>query len=101
MQFIKKNEGTHHSLLLTSFLSQKSNVAISCIPWLGVFPAGGREKKQGATEKLGVRTGSGGKEIGVISLSENLEEFYLSEGDGYKAVDAVRGGGGGFICRYR
>ena len=99
----KKNEGTHHSLLLTSFLSQQSNVAISCIPWLKVFPTRGQEKKQGATKKLDVRTKSKGKEIEVISLSENLEEFYLSEGDGYKTVGAVRGGGGGggFICRYR
>ena len=29
----KKKEAAHHSLSLTSLLSQKSNVASLCIPW--------------------------------------------------------------------
>ena len=71
--------------------------------------AAGREKKmQGIAEKLAARNKSKGNEIEVINLGEDLEEFHLSEGDGYETVDAevgdtsgVKGGGGGFICRYR
>ena len=43
-----------------------------------------REKKrQGTAKKLTARTKSKGKEIEVISLDEEPEEFYLSEGDSY------------------
>ena len=49
------------------------------------------KKKQGAAEKLADRTKSKGKEIEVINLEEGLEEFHLSEGDGYETVDAEVG----------
>ena len=49
------------------------------------------KKKQGTAEKLAARTKSKGKEIEVISLEEELEEFHLSEGDGYETVDAEVG----------
>ena len=45
------------------------------------------KKKQGTTKKLVPRTKSKGKEIEVISLEEELEEFHLSAGDGYETVD--------------
>ena len=55
--------------------------------------AAGREekKKQGTAEKLAARTKSKGKEIEVINLGEDLEEFHLSEGDGYETVGAEVG----------
>ena len=54
--------------------------------------AAAREKnRQGTAKKLAARTRSKGKEIEVISLEEEPEEFYLSEGDGYETVDAEVG----------
>ena len=49
------------------------------------------KKKQGTAEKLAARTKSKGKGIAVINLDEELEEFYLSEGDGYETMDAEVG----------
>ena len=48
---------------------------------------GRRRKKQAATKKLALRISSKGKEIKVISLGEELEEFLLSGGDGDETVD--------------
>ena len=45
------------------------------------------KKKLAATKKLALRTKSKGKEIEVISLEEELEEFHLSGGDGDGTVD--------------
>ena len=42
------------------------------------------KKKLAATKKLVLRAKSKGKEIEVISLEEELEEFHLSGGDGYQ-----------------
>ena len=53
--------------------------------------AGREKKKQGTAEKLAARTKSKGEEIEVINLGEDLEEFHLSEGDGYETVDAEVG----------
>ena len=49
------------------------------------------KKNRGTAEKLADRTKSKGKEIEVINLEEGLEEFHLSEGDGYETVDAEVG----------
>jgi uncharacterized protein (DUF4415 family) len=49
------------------------------------------KKKQGTAEKLAARTKSKGKGIAVINLDEALEEFHLSEGDGYETMDAEVG----------
>ena len=49
------------------------------------------KKKQAATKKLALRTKSKGKEIEVISLEEELEEFHLSGGDGDETVDEEAG----------
>ena len=49
------------------------------------------KKKQGTAEQLAARTKSKGKGIAVINLDEELEEFYLSEGDGYETMDAEVG----------
>ena len=56
-----------------------------------VRAAAREKKKQGATKKLAPRTKSKGKEIEVISLEEELEEFHLSESDGYETVDEEAG----------
>ena len=53
--------------------------------------AAARKKKQGATKKLAPRTKSKGKEIEVVSLVEELEEFHLSGSDGYEIVDKEEG----------
>ena len=57
---------------------------------LGQLP-GRRRKSREQQKKLAPRTKSKGKEIEVISLEEELEEFYLSESDGYETVDAEVG----------
>ena len=49
------------------------------------------KKKQGTAEKLADRTKSKRKEIEVINLEEELEEFHLSKGDSYETVDAEVG----------
>ena len=59
------------------------------------------KKKQGTAEKLAARTKSKGKEIEVINLGEDLEEFHLSEGDGYETVDAEVGDISGYRGRRR
>ena len=56
-----------------------------------VGAAASETKKQGTTKKLAPRTKSKGKEIEVISLEEDLEEFRLSGGDGYETVDEEAG----------
>ena len=45
---------------------------------MAVRAAAREKKKQAATKKLALRTKSKGKEIEVISLEEELEEFHLS-----------------------
>ena len=51
----------------------------------------GRRRKVGNSKKLAPRTKSKGKQIEVISLEEEPEEFYLSDGDGHKTVDVEVG----------
>ena len=51
-----------------------------------VRAAAREKKKQGTTKELVPRTKSKGREIEVISLEEELEEFHLSGGDGYETV---------------
>lgn len=50
----------------------------------------GKESQEKAghydTKKLATRTKPKGKEIEVISLEKDLEEFHLSAGDGYETV---------------
>ena len=57
----------------------------------GARAAAREKKKQRTAKKLAPRTKSKGKEIEVISLEEEPEEFYLSDGDGYETVDAEVG----------
>ena len=45
------------------------------------------KKKQGTAKKPAAKTRTKGKGVEVISLEEELEEFCLSEGDGYETVD--------------
>ena len=52
---------------------------------LGQLP--GRRKKQGTSKKLAARIKSKGKELKVVSLGEELGEFYCSEGDGFETVN--------------
>ena len=49
------------------------------------------KKKQGTTKELVPRTKSKGKEIEVISLEEELEEFHLSGGDDCETMDKEAG----------
>ena len=56
-----------------------------------VRAAAREKKKQGATKKRVSRTKLKGKEIEVISLEEELEEFHLSGSDGYETVDEEAG----------
>ena len=56
-----------------------------------VGAAAREKKKQGTTKKLAPRTKSKEKEIEVISLEEELEDFHLSGGNGFETVDEEAG----------
>ena len=49
------------------------------------------KKKQGTIEELVPRTKSKGREVGVVDLEEELEEFHLSGADAYETMDEEAG----------
>ena len=71
--------GSEEAVRLRDERERKDNIK-------AVRAAAREKKKQGATQKLAPRTKSKGKEIEVICLEEELEEFHLSGSD-YETMD--------------